>query len=108
MSLPKALFEEFSSKMNDVIQSNPAKDIEKNIKSVANSALNKMDLVTRDEFDVQQKMLQKMAAKVAELELRINTLESQNKKVASSSTSRKTTKPKTTKVKTSNTTETNS
>ncbi|QRN40898.1 MAG: accessory factor UbiK family protein [Neisseriaceae bacterium] len=106
MSLPNVLFEEFSSKINDIIQGNPAKDIEKNIKSLLSSALNKIDIVTHDKFDIQQKMVQKMAIKIAELEQRINFLESkQNTKVISRNTN-KITKPKTLKAKTVSNTQT--
>lgn len=74
MSIPKALFEELSSKLNDAIESNPIKDIEKNIKALITATLSKMDLVTKDDYAVQQKLLQKSLLKIAELEEKVNQL----------------------------------
>ena len=39
------------------------------------SAFNKMDLVTREEFDIQQQVLIKTRTKLAELEARLDKLE---------------------------------
>lgn len=45
------------------------------MKLVVQSALSKMDLVTREEFEVQTKVLQKTRAKLTELEARVERLE---------------------------------
>ncbi|OGO93204.1 MAG: hypothetical protein A3F41_07220 [Coxiella sp. RIFCSPHIGHO2_12_FULL_44_14] len=51
------------------------KDIEKNFHSVLQTALSKMDLVTREEFDVQTKVLERTRAKLERLEKRLKELE---------------------------------
>lgn len=72
----KQLFEEVSSKISETIANSPAKDVEKNVKAMLGSAFNRMDLVTREEFDIQQQVLVKTRTKLVELEERLAKLES--------------------------------
>ena len=51
-------------------------DLEKNFRAVLQSALGKMDLVTREEFDVQSQLLARTRAKLDQLEKEIAELES--------------------------------
>ena len=51
------------------------KDIEKNFHSVLQGAFNKMDLVTREEFDTQTKVLQRTRSKLEQLEKRLKEVE---------------------------------
>ena len=71
----KQLFEEVGSKISETIANSPAKDVEKNIKAMLGSAFNRMDLVTREEFDIQQQVLIKTREKLAALEARLAKLE---------------------------------
>lgn len=71
----KKLFEEVSSKLGETIANSPAKDVEKNVKAMLGSAFNRMDLVTREEFDIQQQVLIKTRTKLTELEERLAKLE---------------------------------
>lgn len=73
----KKIFEEVSAKLSETIANSPAKDVEKNVKSMLGSAFNRMDLVTREEFDIQQQVLIKTRTKLAELEERLALLEAQ-------------------------------
>ena len=52
-------------------------DIEKNMRSVLQSAFAKMDLVTREEFDVQSAVLARTRAKLETLEKQVAGLEQQ-------------------------------
>ena len=61
--------------MGDTIAQSPAKDIEKNVKSLMGSAFNRMDLVTREEFDIQQQVLIKTRELLTQLEQRVAVLE---------------------------------
>ncbi|MFC3874781.1 accessory factor UbiK family protein [Neisseria musculi] len=72
----KRIFEELSAKVGETIANSPAKDVEKNVKALLGSAFNRMDLVTREEFDIQQQVLIKTRTKLAELEARLAKLES--------------------------------
>ena len=71
----KNLFEEVTSKLGETIANSPAKDVEKNVKAMLGSAFNRMDLVTREEFDIQQQVLIKTRTKLVELEARLAKLE---------------------------------
>ena len=68
-------FNELQGKLNQVIDSSPAKDIEKNVKAMMTQGFSKLDLVTREEFDVQNQVLLKTRAKLEALETRVSELE---------------------------------
>lgn len=71
---PKTL-EEFGSRISTLLANSPAKDIEKNAKAVISSLLTKMDLVTREEFDIQTEVLARTRQKLKDLEARVDVLE---------------------------------
>ncbi|MBE9608396.1 accessory factor UbiK family protein [Chitinilyticum piscinae] len=73
--LKEKLFDEIAGKISDVIAASPAKDVEKNVRAMMASAFTKMDLVTREEFEVQQEVLVRSREKLTELEARIAELE---------------------------------
>jgi BMFP domain-containing protein YqiC len=50
-------------------------DMEKNLRAALQSVLSKMDLVTRDEFEVQSAVLQRSREKLEALETRVAELE---------------------------------
>ena len=75
MAQPMDLFEDLQKKVADLLANSPAKDIEKNVRAVMTQGFAKLDLVTREEFDVQQEVLARTRAKLAELEARLATLE---------------------------------
>jgi BMFP domain-containing protein YqiC len=51
------------------------RDLEGNFKAILQSQLSKLDLVTRQEFDVQAAILERTRAKLTELETRLKDLE---------------------------------
>lgn len=73
-------FTEMQAKINQILENSPAKDIEKNIKALMSQGFAKMDLVTREEFDVQMQVLAKTRAKLEALEARLTELEAKPKK----------------------------
>jgi len=50
-------------------------DLEKNFRSVLQSGLDKLDLVTREEFEIQEAVLQRTREKLEALEERMKELE---------------------------------
>ena len=50
-------------------------DIEKNVRAGLQSTFNRLDLVTREEFDVQQAVLMRTRARLEQLEQRVAELE---------------------------------
>ncbi|NCS65594.1 MAG: phosphoheptose isomerase [Hydrogenophilales bacterium CG03_land_8_20_14_0_80_62_28] len=73
--LKKKLFEEVSARLSEVMAASPAKDIEKNLKAVLAGGLAKLDLVTREEFDVQAQVLAQTREQLQALEQRLTKLE---------------------------------
>jgi BMFP domain-containing protein YqiC len=73
-------FNDLQNKINQAIENSPAKDIEKNVKAMLSQGFSKLDLVTREEFDIQAQVLAKTRAKLEALEARVVQLEEQLKK----------------------------
>lgn len=57
--------------------SNFKDDMEKNVHALLQSALSKLDLVSREEFEVQKAVLAKTRARLEDLEKRVAELEKQ-------------------------------
>ncbi|MDN3578417.1 accessory factor UbiK family protein [Chitinimonas viridis] len=76
--LAQRLFDEVSGKLSEVMAAGPAKDIEKNMRAVLTAAFAKLDLVTREEFEVQQAVLAKTRETLVALENRIAALEARS------------------------------
>jgi BMFP domain-containing protein YqiC len=70
-----SFFSDLQGKINQAIESSPAKDIEKNVKSMMTQGFSKLDLVTREEFDIQSQVLAKTRARLEALEARLAELE---------------------------------
>ncbi|HSC80969.1 MAG TPA: accessory factor UbiK family protein [Chitinolyticbacter sp.] len=73
--LKEKFFDEISAKMSEALANSPAKDIEKNVRAMMASAFTKMDLVTREEFEVQQEVLARTRETLTALEARVLELE---------------------------------
>jgi len=71
---PKTL-EDIGNKLNALLANSPAKDFEKNAKALMSGFLAKLDLVTREEFDIQSQVLARTRAKLKDLEARVDALE---------------------------------
>ena len=61
------------------MQQSPAADLEKNLKALMSQGFAKLDLLTREEFDVQTEVLARTRAKLELLEARVAELEAQKK-----------------------------
>ena len=72
---PTSLFEELSARISALLAASPAKDLEKNLKALLTATFAKLDLATREEFEVQAKALVRAREKLAELERRVVELE---------------------------------
>ena len=66
---------EISSKINEMIKSSPLADVEKNINALIQGAFTKMELVSREEFDVQTEVLRNTREKLVKLEATLAELE---------------------------------
>ena len=70
---------EISSKFNEMIKLSPLADVEKNINALIKSAFTKMELVSREEFDVQAEVLRNVRDKLVLLEEKLAELEEKQK-----------------------------
>ena len=61
--------------VSDLIARSPAADIERNVKGFLGQAFTRLDLVTREEFDIQSELLARTRAKVDALEAHVQSLE---------------------------------
>ncbi|GIX28787.1 accessory factor UbiK family protein [Pelomicrobium sp. G1] len=73
----KELLDEIGSRVSEVLAASPAKDLEKNLKALLASVFARLDLVTREEFDVQREVLARTREKLEALERRVAALEAQ-------------------------------
>lgn len=72
-----------SSKIKEIADSAPLSDANKNVHALFQSMLTKMELVTREEFDIQTEVLRKSQSRIAELEQKISVLENLLKSIES-------------------------
>jgi ubiquinone biosynthesis accessory factor UbiK len=73
------LLEEIDRKMKEVFARSPAADLEKNMRLLLQTAFARLDLVTREEFDVQREVLSRTRAKLEQLEAKLAELEKRDK-----------------------------
>jgi ubiquinone biosynthesis accessory factor UbiK len=73
--LSQKVIEEITGKINEVLASSPAKDIEKNVRALLAGLFTRLDLVTREEFDVQREVLMRTREKLEALEDRVSVME---------------------------------
>jgi len=68
--------EDISNKIKELIKSTPAADMEKNLRALLQGAFTKLELVTREEFEVQADVLRRTRQKLELLETKLAELES--------------------------------
>lgn len=72
-----ALLDDLSARLKALLQSAPAQDLDKNIKALVTGVFARMDLVTREEFDIQRAVLERTRAQLDALQARLDELERQ-------------------------------
>ncbi len=70
---------EISNKIREIVKDSPLPDIEKNIDALLKGMFTKMELVTREEFDVQMEVLKRTRQKLEELEKKLSEIEARKK-----------------------------
>ncbi|MGH8604360.1 MAG: accessory factor UbiK family protein, partial [Gammaproteobacteria bacterium] len=68
-------WEDLNQKIREIIEKSPAKDLEKNMRAMMEGVFTRLNLVTREEFDVQAQVLARTREKLTELEAKIALLE---------------------------------
>ncbi len=71
------IIDKVSAAVSNVLPSQLSSDVKKNMRAALQSTLERLDLVTREELEVQQAVLARTREKLQELEKKIATLEKQ-------------------------------
>jgi len=66
---------DLSERLAEMAANNPAQDLRRNIRAMLSSTFTKLDLVSREEYDVQVEVLARAREKLAALEKRVAELE---------------------------------
>jgi hypothetical protein len=69
------IVDELSARMNELLAASPGRDLQKNARAFFAASLSRLDLVTREEFEVQTKVLARTREKLEALEARVAKLE---------------------------------
>lgn len=69
--------DDLSLRIKEMLKQSPAKDLDKNLRALMSGTFAKMDLVTREEFDIQKAVLSRTREKLSELETRLVEMEKQ-------------------------------
>lgn len=64
----QSVLNELQSRLSELFRASPAADLERNMKALLGQTFQRLDLVTREEFDIQRELLGQLRARVAELE----------------------------------------
>ena len=83
MKLGSSILDELTRKIDEVLPDDLKKGrdrLEKNVRAAAESVFQRLDLVTRKEFDAQSEMLAQSQLRVKELEQRVQELEGKETK----------------------------
>jgi BMFP domain-containing protein YqiC len=73
--MDRRFFDDLATRIGEALRNSPAGDIEKNVKALLASGFERLDLVSREDFEVQKKLLERAQAKLAELEARLAEIE---------------------------------
>ncbi len=76
--LDPKMFEEISTRLGAIVAASPVADIEKNARALLTGFFEKLDLVSREEFDVQSQVLRRTREKLKALEERVAKLENRH------------------------------
>jgi len=69
------VLEDLGKRLSDAARSSPVQDLERNLRALLGAFFDRFDVVLREDFDVQRKLLERAQAKLAALEARVAELE---------------------------------
>jgi ubiquinone biosynthesis accessory factor UbiK len=74
MSNP-TFIDDVAARIRALMEQGPAADFDKNVRALLTGFFNRLDLVTREEYDVQREVLLRTREKLAQLEAKVTELE---------------------------------
>ena len=84
--MSKKILDELQTKLGQIMESSPAKDIERNVRAILTQAVSRLDMVTNEEYEVQKLIIVQLQNRVNMLESRLSDLENRIQKSESVST----------------------
>jgi BMFP domain-containing protein YqiC len=69
------IVDQIGARISDVLANSPAQDVGKNVRALLAAFFDRFDLVTREDFEVQKRVLERARRRIADLERRIGELE---------------------------------
>ena len=73
--IDKELLKDLGERLSEAARASPAQDLEKNFRALLGAFFDRFDVVLREDFDVQRKLLERAQAKLSVLEARVAELE---------------------------------
>lgn len=70
------LIDEIGDRISKVLAASPASDVERNVRALLSTFFERFDLVTREDFEVQKRILERAQARIGDLEARLARFES--------------------------------
>ena len=74
-SVDSKTIDDISRRVDELMANTPVEDMQKNLRALLSSWFARLDLVTREEFDVQQAVLHRTREKLSQMEARVAELE---------------------------------
>jgi BMFP domain-containing protein YqiC len=79
MNTFQPFIEQVSARISALAGSQPGQDLERNVRALLDAALQRLELVPREEFDTQRRLLDRALEQVRTLEARIAALETEKR-----------------------------
>ena len=76
--MQKHLLDELGSRLDEAMRASPVQDLERNLRALLVTFFDRFDVVAREDFEVQRKLLARAQEKLAALEARIVELEARS------------------------------
>lgn len=73
--IDKRVLEDLGERLSEAARRSPAPDLEKNLRALLGAFFDRFDVVLREDFDVQRRLLERAQAKLQALEARVGELE---------------------------------
>lgn len=74
--IEKRVLQDLGERLTEAARNSPVQDLEKNLRALLGAFFDRFDVVLREDFEVQKKLLERAQAKLAVLEARVAELES--------------------------------
>lgn len=78
--IDQRLLDDLAARLRAASRDSPVQDLEQNLRALLGAFFDRFDVVLREDFDVQKRLLERAQARLAELEVRLAELEARSSK----------------------------